>query len=189
MQVVAYDRGFEPRQRSSTAIVRVQVLDVNDNRPTFPFTQPARHVAEGTPRGTEVMVAEATDTDINHELTYYFLSEGNPGETFAIDPLSGKITIAKVLDFEERRQYTLQVGVSDSLYTDVTTINVLVDDVNDNAPVFDETLYTVRLQIVKLNFVYQQYIFMYLMTSSFAGRRNGGDECRCASVAGECERR
>ena len=187
--MVAYDRGFEPRQRSSTAIVRVQVLDVNDNRPTFPFTQPARHVAEGTPRGTEVMVAEATDTDINHELTYYFLSEGNPGENFAIDPLSGKITIAKVLDFEERRQYTLQVGVSDSLYTDVTTINVFVDDVNDNAPVFDETLYTVRLQIVKLYFIYQQYIFMYLMTSSFAGRRNGGDECRCASVAGECERR
>ena len=89
------------------------------------------------------MVAEATDTDINHELTYFFESDGNPDDAFALDPHSGKLTVAQDLDFERRSRYSLHVGVSDSLYTDDAFIEVIVDDVNDNSPVFDHSLYQV----------------------------------------------
>lgn len=65
----------------------------------------------GAALGTEVTTAVATDTDVNHYLNYYFREGGNPGNVFAIDAYSGKITVAKELDYEEENRYQLVVQV------------------------------------------------------------------------------
>ena len=54
----------------------------------------------------------ANDKDLNPVLNYDFTPDGNPGNTFTIDRYSGRITIAKPLDYEERTKYVLKVKVS-----------------------------------------------------------------------------
>lgn len=62
--------------------------------------------------GSLIKTLFASDQDLNPTLTYYFLPGGNPGDTFSIDRYSGKITLAKKLDFEKVQRYELKVRVS-----------------------------------------------------------------------------
>ena len=66
----------------------------------------------GVPLGWEVITVEATDTDVNHFLNYYFDDNGNPGNMFSIDAYSGKITVARLLDYEQQNKYDLIIKVS-----------------------------------------------------------------------------
>ena len=53
----------------------------------------------------------ANDVDLNPILTYDFAANGNPEEAFSIDRYSGKIAIAKALDYERRSRYQLKIQV------------------------------------------------------------------------------
>jgi len=74
----------------SQAIVTINILDVNEspvmNGETFA-------VKEYAPVGTIVGTAHATDPDQNQTLTYTIV-EGNTSDAFAVDPLSGLITVS-----------------------------------------------------------------------------------------------
>ena len=54
----------------------------------------------------------ANDVDLNPSLTYDFASSGNPGDVFSIDRFSGKISLAKELDYEVKTEYILTVKVN-----------------------------------------------------------------------------
>ena len=49
------------------------------------------------------------------------------------------------LDYEKRTWYTLTIRSSDSKHQSEANLTVLVDDVNDNAPIFTHDLYQVQL--------------------------------------------
>lgn len=59
-------------QRSSTATIRVKVLDDNDNRPTFTIPDLNRSVSENRPKGTQVMKVVAQDPDAGENGTVSF---------------------------------------------------------------------------------------------------------------------
>lgn len=51
--------------------------------------------------------------------------------------------LTEPLDYEQRSRYTLTVRASDSQHEAEANVTVLVEDVNDNAPTFGQTLYQV----------------------------------------------
>ena len=105
--------------------------------------------------GLSVTTVTATDSDTNPNIQYSFTSTGNPGGYFAIDQYSGIITLARSLDRETQDGYTLELEATDTEYTATMTLEVIVTDENDNAPVFRQESYQVGSYLVLLGGVSQ----------------------------------
>uniref|UniRef100_A0A8C6VCW8 Cadherin domain-containing protein n=1 Tax=Naja naja TaxID=35670 RepID=A0A8C6VCW8_NAJNA len=124
---------------SASASVTITVMDVNDNRPEF--TQKEYlilSVNEDRPIGSTVVVISATDDDVgeNARITYY-LEDNIP--QFRIDANTGAITLQAELDYEDQVTYTLAITAKDNgipQKADTTYVEIMVNDVNDNAPQF-----------------------------------------------------
>jgi len=133
LTIIATDEGSP--QLTGTCTLRINIVDVNDNQPTFP-PHSVVSVSEGSEVGTVITTITANDVDTNPTLTYDFADGGNPNRMFSIDRFSGKITLAHPLDHERQQQYTLRVQASDMAHITETSITVNVLDENDNAPAF-----------------------------------------------------
>ncbi|XP_035669276.1 cadherin-23-like isoform X2 [Branchiostoma floridae] len=154
--VLASDKGSPIR--SSTTIVRVKILDTNDNAPIFvyPAANASTTVLENEPVGTFVVRVLATDEDEaqNGNVTYYFdPSDEYNGDraNFTLDPISGNLTTKVVLDREEKAQYVLYIQARDAGFpplTGATVIRVHVGDVPDTDPVFKPQLDPVTGEVV-----------------------------------------
>ncbi|XP_013178590.1 PREDICTED: protein dachsous [Papilio xuthus] len=135
LTVIATDEG-DP-QMTGTATLRINVVDVNDNQPTFPPPN-VISISEGTEVGSILTSVTANDVDTYPALKYAIVQGDN---TFSIDRYSGKIVLNKPLDFETKKQYEVNITASDTEHVAKTTLTIKVTDVNDNTPVFDEISY------------------------------------------------
>ncbi|KAK5905215.1 hypothetical protein CesoFtcFv8_006701 [Champsocephalus esox] len=143
--VHASDQG-SPLPLSSLVNVTITVLDINDNPPVFERRDQLATVPEDVGVGTEVLRVYAASKDIgtNAEITYSIRS-GNEHGKFHIHPLTGAILVAQPLNYETCRDYFLTVEARDGgtpPLSAITTVNINLTDVNDNAPMFSRELYT-----------------------------------------------
>jgi hypothetical protein len=96
------------------------------------------NVNEDRPAGTTVVLISATDEDTgeNARITY-FMEDSIP--QFRIDADTGAVTTQAELDYEDQVSYTLAITARDNgipQKSDTTYLEILVNDVNDNAPQF-----------------------------------------------------
>ncbi|KAJ8342522.1 hypothetical protein SKAU_G00324500 [Synaphobranchus kaupii] len=140
--VTATDRG-NPRL-ASQATLTVIIVDLNDNSPTIPLPREIR-VAENTLIGTEITQVTGNDVDSGPALSYSLLLDAHSQGKFGIHRYGGGVSLTAPLDFEERTWYTLTIRASDSKHMSEANLTVLVEDVNDNAPIFTQDLYQVTL--------------------------------------------
>lgn len=151
LTVTATDSGG----RSDTTMVHVNITDANNYAPVFENAPYTASVFEDAPIGTTVLVVSATDSDVgmNAHITYSLSSEiasevGANRDEFQMNPHTGAITTTKLLDRETMSGYLLTVtardGGSPSL-SDTTDVEISVVDVNDNAPVFKQQLYSANV--------------------------------------------
>jgi len=104
-------------------------------------------VSEQDQPGTPVATVTATDPDEGARLTYE-ITEGNIRNRFSISTQNGegRITIAQPLDFKSERKFVLTVKASDTGGKfDLATLYIDVLDSNGNAPVFQNTPYSVKI--------------------------------------------
>ncbi|KAG5837497.1 hypothetical protein ANANG_G00239900 [Anguilla anguilla] len=136
--VTATDRG-SPRLAGS-ATLTVIIVDLNDNSPTIPLPRDPHTLI-----GTEITQVTGNDVDSGPALSYTLQLDGHARGKFGIHRYGGGVSLTAPLDFEERTWYTLTVRASDSKHQSEANLTVLVEDVNDNAPVFTQDLYQVTL--------------------------------------------
>ena len=137
---------------SSTALVRVCVLDVNDHNPVFikPASNITIRVPENATIGSSVVKVLATDDDSgpNSQVRYKLRQlPNNHWKWFDINDVTGVITLAKPLDREQQRVHELRVQAYDlgeptSLSTDLD-LTVLVTNVDDFEPEFTQDVFQV----------------------------------------------
>ncbi|XP_042370306.1 protocadherin gamma-A4-like, partial [Plectropomus leopardus] len=127
--------------RSGTMQILVNVIDSNDNTPTFSKPLYKVRVKENSPIGTTVLKLNATDLDDgpHSDIRYSLMKRGsvNAPEKFIVSPESGEITVKANLDYEESNAYELRVQATDqgmSPRSGYSKVLVEVVDVNDNAP-------------------------------------------------------
>ncbi|XP_054424280.1 protocadherin beta-18-like [Pteronotus mesoamericanus] len=136
LTLTALDGGFP--SRSGTALVRILVLDINDNAPEFERPVYEVQVPENSPLGSLVVKVSATDLDagINGELSYSFSHVSRDiRKTFEIHPISGEVHLKALLDFELIQSYTINIQAIDGgSLSGKSAILVRVVDVNDNPP-------------------------------------------------------
>ncbi|XP_058268065.1 protocadherin beta-16-like [Hemibagrus wyckioides] len=134
--LTAVDGGIP--QRSGTAVIHITVLDANDNVPVF--SQPVYKVvlAENAPIGTEVVTVSAEDADegANSAVTYEFSRiADNAAQLFTVDKITGQITVAGDIDYEEEKYYEIRVQAKDgSGLASIASVIIDITDVNDNSP-------------------------------------------------------
>ncbi|XP_021344023.1 cadherin EGF LAG seven-pass G-type receptor 2-like isoform X2 [Mizuhopecten yessoensis] len=151
LQVIATDNGSP--SRNAQTFLTVQVTDVNDHAPVFEKSVFYQDVKESIGVSTTIMSVRATDKDSgdNQEIRYRIINPSGPAsQTFMIDPISGSITTKTLLDRESKASYQLLVQAMDQGETSLrksstATININIQDVNDNSPQFSQKLYTVNI--------------------------------------------
>ncbi|XP_007461548.1 PREDICTED: protocadherin beta-2 [Lipotes vexillifer] len=136
LTITALDGGIPPR--SGTALICIEVLDINDNAPEFAKLHYEVHVLENSPIGSQVAIVSARDLDIG---TYgeisYLLSQASEDirKTFRINAKSGELLLTQELDFESIQTYTLNIQATDGGgLSGSCVVFVQVMDLNDNPP-------------------------------------------------------
>lgn len=145
LKVIATDEGVP--QMTGTAQIRVHIVDINDNQPTFPPKRIIR-VTEDTDVGSVLTAVTANDVDTHPPLTYS-LDIDDLG-LFSIDRFSGKIILKKPIDFETKQEFQLKILASDTEHIAHTSLSIQVIDVNDNPPIFQQVEYHSNLPGKKL---------------------------------------
>ncbi|XP_070769957.1 protocadherin alpha-2-like [Enoplosus armatus] len=132
--------------RSGSLGINVNVLDVNDNIPTFSKSLYKVRVHENTAQGTVVIKLNATDSDegMNSKILYSFIKRGNndPSNMFDLNSETGEITVKGTLDYEETPAYEVRVQAMDQGTSPRSThakLLIEIIDVNDNAPIISVT--------------------------------------------------
>ncbi|XP_030175990.1 protocadherin beta-11 [Lynx canadensis] len=129
--------------------VRIQVMDVNDNAPEIAISSITSPIPENSPE-TVVMVFSIRDRDsgdngrmicsIPEDLPFMLKSSVENYYTLETE---------KMLDRECQAEYNITITVTDLGTPRLKTqhnITVTVSDVNDNAPAFSQTTYTLRVR-------------------------------------------
>ena len=121
--------------------VDIVIQDVNDHPPVFNTTTYTTYVREDAMESTVILRVAATDLDIgtNGQVVYRFSSKtaNDYGSLFMLNNATGELSVKGALDYEQTKQYTLQVTAQDKdgewLPAEAKVL-VSIQDVNDIPP-------------------------------------------------------
>uniref|UniRef100_A0A3Q3EU88 Protocadherin gamma-C3 n=1 Tax=Labrus bergylta TaxID=56723 RepID=A0A3Q3EU88_9LABR len=147
--------------------VEMEILDVNDNSPSFPWTEFNLDISESAAPGSRFPLESAQDLDVgSNSLRTYLLSVN---EHFLLDIQTrsdgskfAELVLQSPLDREQQSAHQMVLTAVDGGAPErsgTAQIDITVLDANDNAPVFDQSFYRVRLAenapkgtvVIKLN--------------------------------------
>ncbi|XP_071267163.1 protocadherin alpha-8-like isoform X15 [Salvelinus alpinus] len=131
----------------------VNVLDINDNSPSFRSSKTYLNVSESAFPGERFPLESAYDTDVGTNSVNSYILSAN--EHFSLDVQSGgeqsvsaELVLQKALDREKQPVIQLTLTAVDGgkpPRSGTSLIIVNVKDVNDNIPIFKKTLYKARI--------------------------------------------
>ncbi|XP_004381219.1 protocadherin beta-4, partial [Trichechus manatus latirostris] len=134
--LMALDGGSPPR--SGTVMVRILIMDVNDNAPEFVHTPYEVQILENSPLDFPIVRVLARDADAGNfgSVSYnLFQASDEIKQTFSINEVTGEMRLAKKLDFEKINSYHVEIEATDGGgLSGKGTVDIQVVDVNDNAP-------------------------------------------------------
>ena len=148
-RIVQQQAVLGPTTDSPTSDVGPNHFSRNLNSPQFPATTPRRlRVREGS-GVRKIATLQAVDEDHGYSgRLLYVISGGNDQDVFRIDAESGEMFAVGAIDRELQELYRLNVSVFDMGSPQRSTsllVQVDIEDVNDNAPVFERTSYVVSV--------------------------------------------
>ncbi|XP_073952760.1 cadherin 87A [Choristoneura fumiferana] len=128
---------------NATCKVEINIRDVNNHAPSFDTQKYDADISEDAPLGIEVAAVRATDLDsgINSEIKYAI--QKGALDSFAIDNVTGVVTVSSKLDYDKRNTYRIQIIAADlgmPSLTGTTELTVHVVNVNDKKPYFTPSI-------------------------------------------------
>lgn len=143
MTIQAIDRGIPPQRDE----ISITLVVTGDNRYSPVFTPVSYQVIvpENEPIGSTIITIRATDFDDGpNGIVRYTISSGNERNEFSVDPVTGAVTILEPLDYDLIQEYHLNITAEDLGYkprSAVAKLTVVLTDINDNPPIFNQTEY------------------------------------------------
>ncbi|TRZ14496.1 hypothetical protein HGM15179_012629 [Zosterops borbonicus] len=133
--------------------IEVEITDINDNAPSFREAETELRMSETTAPGSRFPLPDAHDPDSGRNSLQSYELSGDEHFSLAVQTGPGgdqrpELVLAKALDREEAAFHELVLRASDGgdpARTGTARIRVTVLDANDNAPVFSQAEYTVRV--------------------------------------------
>ncbi|XP_054573947.1 protocadherin gamma-B4 isoform X16 [Eptesicus fuscus] len=129
--------------------VEIEVLDVNDNIPEVIFQSLTDLITEDTRLGTYIALLKVRDKDSGDNGEVSCKLEGEvPFKLLTYSRNTYKLVTDGVLDREQTPEYNVTITATDRgkpPLSSSTTITLHLTDVNDNAPVFQQSAYLVHV--------------------------------------------
>ena len=136
------DRGHDAL--TSELLLTVSITDVNDNDPIFENHTYEVYIQENDVPTEAILEVSATDADIGEHADISYQITGTSAEKFHIAN-SGAITVLEPLDYELASTIHLSLvvrdGPSSAARSSTASLQIRVQDVNDNAPLFTQSRY------------------------------------------------
>ena len=184
LTLLAKDNGVP--QKSGTAVLKVTVLDVNDNAPQFVFSVYNVTIGENTSLNETFLTVVAQDVDkgMNGEI-YYRLSnhqEKEIMEYIAIDEISGDISLKKSLPSGFKHIIVEALDRGNPSKSSQTFVNITILDTNNQNPSItvnlfngDEVAYISESKNIG-------YPFAHVRVSDSDTGNNGKVQCYCPNI-------
>ncbi|XP_061398166.1 cadherin-related tumor suppressor, partial [Musca vetustissima] len=143
LNVKAADHGVP--SKSDEAHVEIIVTGENDFAPKFTALSYQVIVPENEPIGSTILTVSATDRDEGpNGMLHYAIAGGNERSEFKVDAETGAVIILEPLDYDSIQEYHLNISVQDLGFkpkTAIAQVTVIVTDINDNPPLFNQSEY------------------------------------------------
>lgn len=147
---------FTPGQTQFLEIIKVKVNieDINDNRPNFPDTRISHQILESAVPGYGFVIPTAIDPDSGEFSVrdYELVSSSDKFKLSVKTKLDGstdvRLILKEPLDREEEDFYQVRVVAYDGgnpPKSGSVDVNIIVQDANDNDPVFSNSTYEVTI--------------------------------------------
>ncbi|KAM9332560.1 protocadherin Fat 3 [Pholidichthys leucotaenia] len=147
LNITIYDQGIP--QMSNWRLLTVIIEDANDNDPQFYQDSYSALVSENSAVGLEVITITAFDRDMGQNGQLYYIMLTTVPQ-FGIDSETGSVFVASQLDREALPMFVLKIEVRDKAErgtrrSSVTTLSIILEDVNDCSPVFIPSSFSARV--------------------------------------------
>ncbi|MEQ2184285.1 hypothetical protein GOODEAATRI_006244 [Goodea atripinnis] len=150
---IAFDIVAHSREKFQLIHVEIEVKDINDHSPYFPFNETRLEIVENVPLESRFPLQIALDEDVGENyIQSYNIS---PCSHFVVEVREledgvkfAELVLVSELDREMEDSYTIQVIASDGGATPMSgsmTVNIKVLDFNDNSPSFEHSSLKVEL--------------------------------------------
>ncbi|KAG9490992.1 hypothetical protein GDO78_006374, partial [Eleutherodactylus coqui] len=134
--------------------ITIEIQDVNDNAPIFSENNFEVEISELTSPGARFALGNAQDPDLGTNSVQSYTLSGNEnfglGEKITTDGIKyPEIILEKSLDREKQSFYELILTALDGgnpQKSSTATVKIVVQDFNDNLPMFSQDTYHIRLQ-------------------------------------------
>ena len=137
--------------------VKVIIEDINDHQPEFPEKQVQIEFEEGDIIGTKISIPNAVDRDVNvlnSEIIYKLKKDNTDPFVLSVSKsVDGTSQLAIILkgklDREAKDKYDIQVIAKNKQppkKESILEIYVSVTDVNDNSPIFSQSVYNISIK-------------------------------------------
>ncbi|XP_052471545.1 protocadherin alpha-3 isoform X6 [Carassius gibelio] len=133
--------------------IEINIVDVNDNAPTFSDKTQYLDIAENTSPGVKFPLSYASDADVGKNAVNTYKLSQNEYFSLAVhkggeQSVSAELVLQKSLDREKQPVITLTLTAADGgnpPRSGTSQIIIKVLDINDNAPEFSRPLYKASL--------------------------------------------
>ncbi|XP_065678911.1 cadherin EGF LAG seven-pass G-type receptor 2 isoform X3 [Hydra vulgaris] len=149
---VADGRSKDPLRHIETTNLEIKILDEDDNGAVF-YTNYTATIKEGQHQGEVIVRVHAEDLDrgINSPVRYSIDPSSNYGNIFSVDS-QGDVRVQGLVDRETIPIYKLKILATETLSSfgkhvpGYTLLTVVVTDVNDNRPKFENLHYVIKVK-------------------------------------------
>ena len=135
---------------TSSAVIKITVLDENDNEPMFSKQTYTASVHENNAAGALVGHVTASDADSGANGMVSYRIHGTAQRYINIDPITGALTAKLSFDHEQLSNVRAVIEASDNSSvlsrTSSAVFTLTIQDVNDNSPTFSTPLFEFVLQ-------------------------------------------
>ncbi|XP_063088330.1 protocadherin gamma-B1 isoform X16 [Cavia porcellus] len=129
--------------------VQIEIVDENDNAPEVTFVSLSNHIPEDSDLGTIIALIKVTDKDSKQNgLVMCYIQEEVPFKLEFTSKNYYKLVTERALNREETSEYNITLTATDKGKPSLSSrarVTLHITDVNDNAPVFQQTSYMVHV--------------------------------------------
>ncbi|XP_048237750.1 fat-like cadherin-related tumor suppressor homolog isoform X2 [Haliotis rufescens] len=165
LSIEARDQGSPSLE--SVLTVTINIRDVNDEKPTFTKNSYKSYNKENSPCDRNILTVTAIDQDEGSNANITFSTTSSK---FTVDPISGAIRCMIPLDYEEMRQHLIEIKAENPGFpkmSDTVTVEINVEDENDNSPRFDKPNY--QSEITTLEWATNNPVDVFEVTDDDSG--------------------
>ncbi|GCB65947.1 hypothetical protein scyTo_0000508 [Scyliorhinus torazame] len=140
--ILARDSGSPPLSTNKT--IQITVSDINDNAPRFARPMNTVYVMENNVPGASIFAVTAFDPDqgqnsyVSYTFTDNFIQDVPLSTYLNFNSMNGTFYALRTFDYERVKHFQIQVQARDAGVPPLSssaTLNVIILDQNDNAPV------------------------------------------------------